>query len=164
MEYLTDFLSTYRACINLARDKAFLSRFTLHFKIDATNKPENISNAVRSLLQTRYLRNKETPVEELHKWSQSVKRSDFTGIARITSSFKQRIGGKWILVKNQVLALHFLDLQNDVEQYCQLFKEGVSPELRQLLSSVNMDKLSESSTLKETDGPITLRLITDLAQ
>lgn len=149
-------MSTYCACIDLARDPVFLNRFKLHFEMKGRKKFCQIP------VQYVFFITRTPSLWSITFPNEPVKRPDFTNIIALSLSFKQRWEAKGDLFKNRSPLIHYFNLCRDVEQCRQLLEGGITSELNHLVRSISVDDLVNYGDLGSQKHPVRLEQLENL--
>lgn len=141
-EYQTDFMSTYRACIDLAMDDQFLKRLLSHFRLNFPVDGIDITKVITSVYEARQEHNKKVLVNmrlELNK----APINNFSDKGAWYQFVIKRFAQHWMLHDTHSSLLYYLELCREMEMICQVYEGGMPNEIHRLLESVDLNCLTD---------------------
>lgn len=140
-EYFTDFMSTYRACIDLGRDEQFLQRLRNHFETIIFVGGNDITVVLQAVFADRQEKHTGALLQNIVKWFQPLVLQPGDNRAAYVESAMKRIESKWNMIHREMQVILYLDLCRDMQSFCRNYTEGVPLELTQLLNTVSISDL-----------------------
>lgn len=153
---LADYMSTYCACVELARNKSLLSQVRSHFRITEDVESGDFAQAIAMLYEQRRLEHVNEPIENLKKWSKRPDPSSYHTGGEALNAIITRFHAKKDFLIREAKSIYGLDLKQDVSYHFEMLQGGIPPEISQVLNAINPDKMFEITMTDEANEMLRL--------
>lgn len=140
---LSDFMSTYTACMELAKNSLFLQMVQDHFGVSTQDTHLGIDQVFDQVLEQRKIRNQFFPLQKISKWVNKSNPAEFTTAGDLITNTINVLTEEIRFIKNEAHALHGLHVRRLIEDRMGHVEGGMPVELTQLLNSISGEKWLE---------------------